>query len=156
MKDDSFINLIYFLSIEDNFNDNFNMNNMNNMMMGMNFFNNNNIFNNFETGKKTLYKSIINIDNNYFIVTSTKHIKRESNNIINYFYLSLYDYKTMEEINKIEIDEIQRNGFPSDTCSFNINLENNIISIRIIISFDNYYYSYEFKDNELQMKTKFN
>ena len=31
MKDDSFINLIYFLSIEDNFNDNFNMNNMNNM-----------------------------------------------------------------------------------------------------------------------------
>ena len=156
------INNNFHYNMNNNFNNNMNNNfyyNMNiiNMNTGINF---NNIFNQNELGTKTLYKTILNLDNDYFIVTSIKYIKRNINNINNmiyYFYLSLFDYKTMEEINKIEIEKIEMeiNEFSSDNCIFNINLKENIISINIRISLNTYSYSYEFKDNELQLKKNY-
>ena len=122
--------------------------NFNNMMMP-NF--NNNIFYNNEFGEKSLYLDIMNLDNNYFIIGSSKHIKDISNKIKSYFYLALFSYDTLEEINKIEIDVIEKeqSPFSSYNCNFSMKVDKNNISIHINApSFSNDY-NYEFKDLEI-------
>ena len=99
-----------------------------------------------EFGRKNFYKDILKLNNNFFIIVSSKHIKGSSFDIINYFYLSLYDFNTLEEITKIEICKINS----SDYLDLNISIEKNIISIRITNSTMSYPCMYEFKNNQLQ------
>ena len=156
------------MNMNNNFN-NMNMNNnLNNMNMNNNFnmnfnnininFNNNNnfIFNNpnqifsrNEYGSKTLYRNIINIDNNnYFIATSSKHFKEEYYNKINHiFYLSLFNYNSMEEITKIEIDRIELD--PDIIIKFELNKINNYILIKIDSYQKIYLYEFIYEKGEL-------
>ena len=84
-------------------NNNFGMPNMNNNF-GMNMMNNN--FPQNFTGAKEFYKGLFKIDEKYFILTSTKHSKYPDKIIQNKFYISLYNFNTLEEITKMELDEI--------------------------------------------------
>ena len=118
-------------------------------MMMPNF--NNIIFYGNEFGEKSLYREIMNLDNNYFIIGSSKHIKYTSNKIKNYFYLSLFSYDTLEEINKIEIDVIEKeqSQYSSYQCNFSMKVDKNNISIHINVSSFSNDYNYEFKDLEI-------
>jgi len=93
----------------------------------------------------------MNLDNNYFIISFSKHIKNYSNNIKSYFYLSLFSYDTLEEISKIEIDKIE-NNFSPYYCNFNMNINNNNISIFINAPSFRNEYNYEFKNSEIISK----
>ena len=130
-------------------NNNILMNNMNNNMMIPNF--NNNIFKYNEYGEKSKYQEIMKLDNNYFIISSSKHIKTYTQNIKNYFYLSLYSYDTLEEISKIEIDVIEKeqNQYSPYQCNFSMNGDKDNISIHIKVSSFNNNYNYMFKDSEI-------
>jgi len=145
------------------------MNNMNNMNIinnnifmnnNMNFNNiimpnfNNNIFYNDEIGEKSFYEEIMNLDNNYFIIGSSKHIKNFSKNIKSSFYLSLFSYDSLEEISKIEVDEIENriNNFSPYYCNFNMKISNNNISIFIKAPSFRNEYNYEFKNSEIITK----
>ena len=130
------------------FNNNNLMNNMNNNMMP-NF--NNNIFKYNEYGMKSLYLEIMKLNNDYFIICSSKHIKDIFNNIKNYFYLSLFSYDTFEEISKIEIDAIEKEQNQSSPYECHFSMEGDIdnISIHIKVSSLNNIYNYKFKDSEI-------
>ena len=93
----------------------------------------------------------MNLDNNYFIISSSKHIKDIFNNIKNYFYLSLFAYDTFEEITKIEIDTIEKKQNQSSPyeCHFSMEGDLNNISIHIKVSSFNNKYNYKFKDSEI-------
>ena len=127
-----------------------NMNMINNNMNYMPIFINI-IFFDYEFGEKSFYEEIMNLDNNYFIISSSKHIKNYSNNIKSYFYLSLFSYDTLEEISKIEIDKIE-NNFSPYYCNFNMNINNNNISIFINAPSFRNEYNYEFKNSEIISK----
>ena len=102
-----------FNYIYNNFNNNYNVNDNNfnyiNNNLNMNNFNNMTNINNFlieEQAIKFFYRSIIDINNNdYFVVFSSKHIIK-MNNSKDIYYLSLFNYNTMEEVTKIEINNL--------------------------------------------------
>ena len=118
-------------------------------MMIPNF--NNNIFKYNENGEKSMYLEILKLDNNYFIISSSKHIKDDSYNIKNYFYLSLFSFDTLEEISKIEIDVIERkqNIDSPYRCNFSMNGDKDNISIHIKVSSFINNYNYKFQDSEI-------
>ena len=152
------INKMNFIIFMNNFFSDLKNNNIGNIINNINnllptIFNNMNIFRFNEYGEKSFYRKMINLDNNYFIIGSSKHIKSISNNVINYFYLSLYSYDTLEEISKIEIDKImnEQNIFFLYQFSFNMEVDKNDISIHINFSMDQFAkdYYYEFKNFEI-------
>ena len=156
------------MNIINNINNINNMNNMNNnmmnnnfmynnMMMNNNFMNNNmmnpmvmnfnNISNQNKLEIKTLYREILQIDDNYFVITSSKHIKGHNNNFKHYCYLSLFNYNLMQEINKIEIDIFKINT--SENFKFDIKHNKNNLIININIGERRNEYLFELKNGEL-------
>ena len=65
------------------------------------------IFQMNEEGTKSNFINIYKISEDYFVVLSLKKIKRMNVNLKIYFYMSLFDFKTLEEITKAEIDMIE-------------------------------------------------
>ena len=65
------------------------------------------IFQMNEEGIKSNFINIYKISEDYFVVLSLKKIKRMNVNLKIYFYMSLFDFKTLEEITKAEIDMIE-------------------------------------------------
>ena len=128
------------------------MNMMNGMAMNnplfLNFMINlmpiNTIFQNYEKGIKMNYRNILNLNDKYFIVLLTKHIKENNNNITHYCYLSLFNLNLMEEVNKIEICKINNDS----KFTSNIELNDNNIIIDINCN-GNHSYKYKFIENEL-------
>ena len=108
---------------------------------------NNENFQNNKGGKKTFLKKIIYLNNNYFLSIYTKHFKNINQIINNYFYLSLFDFTTLEEITKIEIKRILKYKIKKD---ISISKCNNIFKLSIAIMDSVYeYYHFEFKNGEL-------
>jgi hypothetical protein len=65
------------------------------------------IFQMNEEGTKSNFINIYKISEDYFVVLSLKKIKKMNVNLKIYFYMSLFDFKTLEEITKAEIDMIE-------------------------------------------------
>ena len=65
------------------------------------------IFQMNEEGTKSNFINIYKISEDYFVILSLKKIKRMNVNLKIYFYMSLFDFKTLEEITKAEIDMIE-------------------------------------------------
>jgi hypothetical protein len=103
-------NMNFNMNNNNNFNNNF-FNNINNIFNNMNFNMMNNLINenfkDWEKGIKYFFKDILSLNNNNFIISSTKHIKNNNGYINNYYYISLFSFNSQEEITKIEIN---RNG----------------------------------------------
>ena len=59
---------------------------------------------------KSYFQNILKVNENYFAVLSTKTIKKEQNNLKIFFYLSLFSFRTLEELNKNEIEIIELNN----------------------------------------------
>ena len=103
------------------------------------------IFQNNEEGYKILYRKIISINDNYFIVLSTRHNKN-NDNIDHYCYLSLFDFNLMEEINKIEICKITEYS----NLKFDIEMKLVKNNINLIINTSiKHSYNYIFNENEI-------
>ena len=64
-----------------------------------------------EEGIKSHFLNLLNMNDKYFVVLSSKKIKKINNPLKTYFYVSLFDFETMEEISKIELDmfELEEN-----------------------------------------------
>ena len=64
-----------------------------------------------EEGIKSHFLNLLNMNDKYFVVLSSKKVKKLNNPLKIYFYISLFDFETMEEISKIEIDmfELEEN-----------------------------------------------
>ena len=135
-----------------NFNENFfnNMNfNMFNMLNNMNFLFNedpNEKFENNKKGIKSYFRQIIKINEVYFLITSTNHIKNNNILIINYFYLSLFNFKELEEITKIELKQIDSNKIEKN---IKIKRDKNIFIIDISYKQIAHSYNFLFKKGEL-------
>ena len=107
------------------------------------------IFQMNEEGIKSNFINIYKISEDYFIVLSLRKIKKINVVLKIYFYMSLFDFKTLEEVTKAEIDMIEfdnnkkfiidfiqdednikiiinisENGFPLDERIHNIRLNN--------------------------------
>jgi len=62
-------------------------------------------FQNNKGGKMTFLKKIIYLNNHYFLLIYTKHYKNINQIINNYFYLSLFDFTTLEDLLKLKLKE---------------------------------------------------
>ena len=144
-------------------NNDINNNNMNNNNFNYNIFNNinNNNCNNFNFNMMNLndcpiielsimpfYREIIHINNNYFVVFSTKHIKK-MNHSEDINYLTLFNYNTMEEITKIEI-ETNNLGDSIVLHNFYYKKEDN----SIILEMESIKYRFLFENDELRQIKK--
>ena len=87
------------------------------------------------------------MNNNYFLLIYTKHFKNIDKIINNYFYLSLFDFTSFEEITKIENKRIIADNIKKD---ISISKCNNILNLNITILDSNVEnYQFEFKNGEL-------
>ena len=136
-----------------NFNNNINNNFINNMnimiLINMNPFNNiDNIFPKNKIGTIEKYIELLKINENYFILTSTKLKKSINKHISNYFYLSLYNFNFFEEVTKIEVDVIENNNERNDNIIYNvfkIEKDNQIDNkFKIKIEYNNITRNYDF------------
>ena len=123
---------------------NFIFNNMNNML---NLFSEN--FKSFEKGVKTYFRDILNLNNNYFLLTSTKHIKNISGFIINYYFISIFNYNTLEEITKIEAYIVRGMKFVND---FKIKIDKrnkDLLNLKVNYNMLERYFNFIFESGEL-------
>ncbi len=129
-------------------NDIINNNNMNNnMFMNMNNLNlNDENFENNKKGKKSFFREIIKINEKYFMVSSTKHVKHNNRIISNYFYISLFNFNNLEEISKIELIKLD-----SDNIANNLSItrQNNIFIVSISFKKKNYNCKFLYKNAQL-------
>ena len=88
------------------------------------------IFQMNEEGIKSNFINIYKISEDFFIVSSIKKIKTNNDVFQIYFYMSLFDFKTLEEITKAEIDMIRFNN----NKKFNIDFIQYEDNIKIIIN----------------------
>ena len=98
------------------------------------------------------FVDFMTINNKYFILTSIKHHKLKNKQIKTYFFISLYDFNTGEEINKIEVDNItnlNENNLGNYRNKFIIEKNNNIFEIYIEYNNCNRNYKYLFEDEQL-------
>ena len=98
------------------------------------------------------FVDFININEKYFILTSIKHQKFENKKINNYFFISLYNFNTQEEITKIEVVNIinlNENNFGDYRNKFTVNKNNNIFDIFIECNNITRNYKFLFVDEQL-------
>ena len=110
------------------------------------------IFNSKRYSIYYLYRKMIYLNKDYFLLITSKHVNLGI--IKSFFYLSLYNYN-LEEISTIEIDKFLSN---EDTFKINISLIENLlitVTIKPNENSDNIY-EYEFKNQELLFIQKIN
>ena len=134
--------------------------NLNNLEQLANNFNNINlpplqastIFQVNEEGIKSNFIDIFKIDENYFIVLLVKMVKKANIPLKAYFYLSLFDFETLEENTKIEFDLLQieqGTKFRSYICLERENIKINIGIIKIQKPLEEKNYFFHFENKEL-------
>ena len=108
-----------------------------------------------EEGIKSNFLNILNINQNYFIVLSSKKIKKNNSPLKIYFYLSLFDFDNLEEISKMEIDIFEIGE--DDNINIELGVENenklkinlNIYKKQNVINSVEKEYNYIFEKGEL-------
>ena len=133
--------------------------NLNNLEQLANNFNNINlpplqassVFQVNEEGIKSNFIDIFKIDENYFIVLLVKIVKKANAPLKAYFYLSLFDFETLEENTKIEFDLLQieqGTKFRSYICleRENIKINIGIIKSKMPLEEKNYFFHFENKE----------
>lgn len=105
-----------------------------------------------EEGTKSNFIDIFKIDENYFIVLLSKIVKKVNLPLKAYFYLSLFDFETLEENTKIEFDLLQiepETKFRSYICLEHENIKINISVIKSKMPLEEKKYFFHFKNKEL-------
>ena len=133
--------------------------NLNNLEQIANNFNNINlpplqassVFQVNEEGIKSNFIDIFKIDENYFIVLLVKIVKKVNIPLKAYFYISLFDFETLEENTKIEFDLLQieqGTKFRSYICleRENIKINIGIIKSKMPLEEKNYFFHFENKE----------
>ena len=134
--------------------------NLNNLEHLANNFNNINlpplqastVFQVNEEGIKSNFIDIFKIDENYFIVLLVKLVKKANIPLKAYFYLSLFNFETLEENTKIEFDILQIEQGTKFRSYISFERENIRINIGVIKSkmpLEEKNYFFHFKNKEI-------
>ena len=104
-----------------------------------------------EEGIKSNFIDIFKIDENYFIVLLVKIVKKANAPLKAYFYLSLFDFETLEENTKIEFDLLEIEQGTKFRSYISLERENIKINIGIIkskkpLEEKNYFFHFENKE----------
>ena len=107
-----------------------------------------------EEGIKSSFENILKIDEKFFVVLSSKKVKKLNSLLKIYFHLSLFDFVILEEVTQIEVDVIELEDNKIYTASLEKGNDNNLkISLNIgrngHYSLEEKTYNYKLNNGEL-------